>query len=171
MKINFYDLENGSHEFEFSTQRGEIDLENDIHFVNEIHVKSTLHKSDLNIVVKTIFETLGEFVCDRCLEPFTKKVKDEFVLYYTGDKDLAESDDEQVIRVLGTNKREIDLRSGVRESLLLTLPIKVLCRENCKGLSTETGKNLNEAIIRGAEVGTGIGNAIGAMLVEGGGFT
>jgi uncharacterized protein len=38
----------------------------------------------------------------------------------------------------------IDLQPLVREFALLEFPIKPLCREDCKGLCTECGQNLNE---------------------------
>ena len=38
----------------------------------------------------------------------------------------------------------IDLDELVMSDLLLTLPMKHLCREDCKGLCAQCGKNLNE---------------------------
>jgi uncharacterized protein len=38
----------------------------------------------------------------------------------------------------------IDLSDGFRESLLLELPAKVLCSEDCAGLCPHCGHNLNE---------------------------
>ena len=38
----------------------------------------------------------------------------------------------------------LDLDALSREDLLLDLPSKVLCREDCKGICPQCGKNLNE---------------------------
>ena len=38
---------------------------------------------------------------------------------------------------------DVDLTDEVRQGLLLALPPKPLCRENCKGLCARCGKNLN----------------------------
>jgi len=35
------------------------------------------------------------------------------------------------------------LEDAVREQVLLALPLKVICREDCKGLCPHCGKNLN----------------------------
>ncbi len=42
------------------------------------------------------------------------------------------------------NGKTIDLDPVVREQVLLALPVSVLCREDCKGLCTVCGQELNE---------------------------
>jgi uncharacterized protein len=38
----------------------------------------------------------------------------------------------------------IDLESIIREQIILTLPLKPLCSEDCRGLCTRCGVNLNQ---------------------------
>lgn len=38
----------------------------------------------------------------------------------------------------------LDLRGALREQILLNLPMRPLCRSDCRGLCIECGKNLNE---------------------------
>ena len=38
---------------------------------------------------------------------------------------------------------QIDLREAIRQNLVLALPIQPLCREDCKGLCPECGRDLN----------------------------
>ena len=38
---------------------------------------------------------------------------------------------------------EIDLDEIIRENMYLSLPIKLLCREECLGLCSNCGRNLN----------------------------
>lgn len=40
--------------------------------------------------------------------------------------------------------RKIDLNDYMREQVNLSLPYKVICAEDCKGLCSECGQNLNE---------------------------
>jgi uncharacterized protein len=40
----------------------------------------------------------------------------------------------------------IDLQEEVRQSLALALPLKPLCRTDCRGLCPHCGKNLNQAL-------------------------
>jgi uncharacterized protein len=37
----------------------------------------------------------------------------------------------------------IDISEDVRQELILNLPARVLCQENCKGLCVDCGVNLN----------------------------
>jgi uncharacterized protein len=41
--------------------------------------------------------------------------------------------------------KTIDLDPIVREQVLLALPVSVLCREDCKGLCSVCGQDLNES--------------------------
>lgn len=43
------------------------------------------------------------------------------------------------------NGKSIDMNPIVREQLLLALPVTVLCKEECKGLCTVCGNDLNES--------------------------
>ena len=40
---------------------------------------------------------------------------------------------------------ELDVRSWARDALALALPAQIVCREECRGLCTICGENLNEA--------------------------
>ncbi len=41
------------------------------------------------------------------------------------------------------NVEEIDLEEEIRQLITVNLPVKVLCKESCKGLCPQCGKNLN----------------------------
>jgi uncharacterized protein len=55
-----------------------------------------------------------------------------------------EADDPDVF-LYDPNARNLDLRSAVRETWLLTAPAFVQCRDDCKGLCATCGTNLNES--------------------------
>jgi len=88
-----------------------------------------------------------ELQCARCLEPVPKEIKREFELLYrplgadAGRDELSVTDAEAEI---GYYQGEgILLEDVLREQLLLALPLKATCREDCKGLCPQCGKNLN----------------------------
>lgn len=80
--------------------------------------------------------------CDRCLDPV--EVPLEFDIVRT--LDLNESEEERVEELdeqpylIGYN---LDVDQLVRDELILNLPMKVLCSENCKGICNRCGTNLN----------------------------
>jgi DUF177 domain-containing protein len=89
-----------------------------------------------------------ELQCARCLEPVKQEVKRDFELLYrplgtdAGRDELSVTDAEAEI---GYYQGEgLLLEDVLREQVLLALPLKVVCRENCRGLCPQCGKNLNQ---------------------------
>ncbi len=81
--------------------------------------------------------------CDRCLTPvkvpFSLSIEEELDMNQSHE-DRVEALDEQPY-VSGYN---LDVDQLVANELMVNLPMKVLCREDCKGLCRKCGKNLNE---------------------------
>ncbi len=80
-----------------------------------------------------------DLVCDRCLEPFVRDEELHFAHILVQKLDSGEEDEDYVLCEGG----ELDLDELVRTDVLLELPSKVLCSENCKGLCPQCGQNLN----------------------------
>jgi uncharacterized protein len=92
-------------------------------------------------------QTTIELKCSRCLEPFTMPVDQEFDLRYQphatnageGEREIEEDD----LTTAFYENDEIDLGQLMHEQFVLSLPMKPLCEEACKGLCPECGTNLN----------------------------
>ncbi len=78
-------------------------------------------------------------VCDRCATDVVKHLS--VPMQHTFVPELENEDDDGYIVV---PDMILDLDALAREDLLLDLPSKVLCREDCKGLCPQCGKNLND---------------------------
>lgn len=81
-------------------------------------------------------------LCDRCASPFDREVSfslDGVVL--VTEMANEENEDEWVFPLEGDSA---DLDDIVRTVFVLNLSSKLLCREDCKGLCSRCGKNLNE---------------------------
>ncbi len=80
--------------------------------------------------------------CGRCLEPVD--VPFELDIFQELDMDASEAD-----RVEELNEQPyvsgyyLDVDQLIGNELLLNLPMKVLCREDCKGICNRCGMNLN----------------------------
>lgn len=79
-----------------------------------------------------------EFKCDCCLDSFVKDIKFEMIEVFS--KNII--DDE--IWSFSSNDNIIDLKEALRANTCMNLPMKVLCSNNCKGLCSKCGQNLNE---------------------------
>ena len=85
--------------------------------------------------------------CGRCLEPLPVPVDGRFDLLYLPEAAGPESDEQELadedVDTAYYRDGIIDLAELVREQLYLALPMKPLCREDCRGLCSVCGTNLN----------------------------
>jgi len=91
-----------------------------------------------------------EVDCARCLERYAVTLGQELDLFYlpaaAGQPEAQEEEIELSDRdvVVGYYEGDrLDLGEVVREQVLLGLPLKPLCREDCQGLCPRCGKNRN----------------------------
>ena len=88
-----------------------------------------------------------ELECGRCLEPFRLPVDAPFDVRYLPASEASseperEVEEEDLETSYYTNDA-IDLNELLREQFYLALPMKPLCREECRGLCPQCGTNLN----------------------------
>jgi uncharacterized protein len=88
-----------------------------------------------------------ELTCARCLEPVLQDVSRKFDLLYrplgadAGREELSVTAAEAEVSYY--QGEGLLLEDALREQVLLALPLKVICRDDCKGLCPHCGKNLN----------------------------
>ncbi|RKX25955.1 MAG: hypothetical protein DRP45_04695 [Candidatus Zixiibacteriota bacterium] len=85
--------------------------------------------------------------CARCLAEFPMEVdsKTDFVISagMLAEKHKDVIDDEDYVLLRG-NDLCVDVSEPVRQAVVLSLPLKPLCSEECKGLCARCGTNLNK---------------------------
>lgn len=91
------------------------------------------------LTVDMSVKTKLNLCCSRCLATFIYPIDVDIEERFTMNKELIE--DEQIIFVEGES---IDITEIVENNIISTLPIKRLCKNNCRGLCHQCGKNLNE---------------------------
>jgi len=89
-----------------------------------------------------------EIRCDRCIAPVVFPLNAEFDVTYVPEEVLtteAEATElqEDDLTFATYEGDELDLDELAREQLLLALPLRHLCREDCKGLCLTCGEDLN----------------------------
>jgi uncharacterized protein len=85
--------------------------------------------------------------CGRCLEGFSTPVETDFdLLLVPGPWSLGPQEEELSAADLDLDfylGEVVDLEAILREQIILMLPLKPLCRDNCRGLCPRCGANLN----------------------------
>ncbi|MBN1894148.1 DUF177 domain-containing protein [bacterium] len=94
--------------------------------------------------VELTAEADGAFECDRCCAPFTRRIRGQVKTLYTREKSKSGLPDRSDIRFMAAGTNELDLSADLTDALVLALPSKRLCREDCAGLCPGCGANLNE---------------------------
>jgi uncharacterized protein len=107
-------------------------------------------KGDSRVEVQGFLSSKVQLVCDRCLGgyDFAVDVKFHLVLEVATEeswqiKDLeCSSTDLDIIQLV---EPEVDFGDILRQQLYLSLPDKRICSEDCKGLCSQCGGDLNKA--------------------------
>lgn len=79
-------------------------------------------------------------ICDRCADEITKEydINLHKILVQKMENDDDDFDDYIIVE-----NQSLDLDELIWEEISLFLPAKMLCKEDCKGLCQQCGKNLN----------------------------
>jgi len=145
------------------------DLKDDFRVVGTTEVAGTVRREKgTTVLLEVRVTSVMEVICGRCLEPFLVPVYADVKTRFeppadfarvtaetaaragarkaaadTGEDDVEAPVDEDVLGLAEYRDEKIDLGEVVREQLYLALPMKPLCREDCKGLCPVCGVNRN----------------------------
>ena len=97
-----------------------------------------VNSKDEILELKAHIKTNLELTCSRCLDTFIYPIDVDIEERFTKSKEL--QDDEELIFV---EDDTLDIIQIVENCIISTLPIKRLCKEDCKGLCSQCGTNKN----------------------------
>ena len=154
VEISIFGLYERSAIAELTGEIEEIDIRYDEYsFVEPVRVVCRLHRDgDILRIEGTVFARIAG-QCSRCLDPLVKETFGTFELvvkrlllgeHVPPDTDRAEEMDGEQIVYVERHVTSFDITGYVRDAVILSLPLKVLCREDCGGLCPICGRNLNE---------------------------
>jgi uncharacterized protein len=125
---------------------GNIGTETDDGYIN-VYVDADLELTNTGrcILVTGIVKGQTDSVCVRCLNNFKLnvecKINEHF--YQTeeiADKSIRPAKDEDYFLYKGT---KIDLTEALRQNILMAIPLKTICKPDCKGLCSSCGCDRN----------------------------
>jgi len=119
----------------------------DFRQIEPLEVRATAELVDGQIRISGALQTRLEMVCARCLESLLEEVSRDFDLYYRPMATIAK-EEEMHLRLADT---EIAFFQGdglfladvLAEQVNLAVPMKAICRSDCRGLCPHCGANLN----------------------------
>lgn len=99
----------------------------EITYAEPLGVSARIQRHDDDLLVAVEATSTRRMVCGRCLATFQQPYHGEFHL---------------AIEIQG--RVSVDLTEDIRQEILLSDPMTLLCRQECRGLCPRCGQNLNE---------------------------
>lgn len=95
--------------------------------------------------------TRGRFQCGGCLREYEEELRSWFALTYARELPSIEDDDSgeaveltaEDLGIILYHGDEIDLTEAVQEQVAMALPVRRRCQDDCKGLCSQCGVDLN----------------------------
>ncbi len=105
-----------------------------------------LSRSGENILVKGTVGFTLKLPCSRCSKEILTRKTEKIEVRYVPDTlfetefELTETD----VNTVFYQGNIVDLEQPVRDAIVLSIPMKFVCKADCKGLCPRCGKDLNE---------------------------
>ncbi|MDP4177418.1 MAG: DUF177 domain-containing protein [Bacillota bacterium] len=142
MTIDISDLlkkKSGEKKIDLIIEASDFKSDEFIKFNKPVHLSGILNLLGDIINFDGIIRTELELVCSRCNENFNQNIDIPIVEKFSNkEKDINVFDD-----IIYFNGDNIDITDVIQNNIIMTLPIKMLCMEDCKGLCQNCGTNLN----------------------------
>lgn len=148
VRIELENLEGGKGDFAHVYQPDELNpVDERIRLTEAANVHGQVRLSGNQVFVKGHVDTRAQVECDRCLQPVELPVSADFELDYITGSDYATSEaaelTEAEMSVSVFDGDAIDVDEIVKEQVVLAVPTRMLCREECKGICPECGIDKN----------------------------
>lgn len=148
MRIELENLEGGKGEFAHVYQPDDLNpVDERISLSGPATVSGKVRLAGNEVFVNGHVETRATVECDRCLQPVEAPVDTDFALEYITGSEYESSGaaelTEEEMSVAVFDGEAIDVDEIVKEQIVLAVPTRMLCREDCKGICPECGTDRN----------------------------
>jgi uncharacterized protein len=150
--VDLKDLVDQKVSLEGSFEPGDIDLSRDnVRQLAPLEWAATGERAGGEVRINGSLKTNVEMVCSRCLEPARHDITKSFDLYFRQRDELMFDEDQEIeltekdTQTAFFTGTQLAIGEILHEQLLLALPMKALCRVDCKGLCPTCGINLNSS--------------------------
>lgn len=142
MKINLINLLNGEQESLSVDYR--LDLSDLIYSTynpikDPVDVKGKLYSKADVLYLELTIDFMFYGLCDRCAEELKKNFSITVNKIIVEELQNIDNDDDYIV----VDNQMLDMDELVNEEVSLSLPSKILCNDDCKGLCPKCGTNLN----------------------------
>ena len=141
MVINFSDLlskKNRKKQISLTFELETFEFEGEeIRAIEKVDVEGVAISENDVIVINSSIKTKLKLNCSRCLDTFIYPIDIDIEERFTNDKELQNEE------TMFVDSDTLNITEIIENSIISTLPIKRLCKEDCKGLCSQCGANKN----------------------------
>jgi len=148
MFLDIHDLAPGGLAFDHPVSiRDRADTDDDRPLVRDGRLRGTAVPTERGVEFRGRLDARVHLACSRCLEPFEVALGEDVTLTLVADavefggKDARVGDEDATL--FYTEGGRADLDEIAREQVLLSLPLKPVCEDGCRGLCPACGTNRN----------------------------
>ena len=148
MRIELEKLGGGRGDFAHVYQPEDLNpVDERVNLIAPAAVNGKVRLSGNEVFVNGHIDTRAQVECDRCLKPVELPVNVDFTLEYISGSEYEASQTaaltEEEMSVSVFDGGAIDVDEIVKEQVLLAVPTRMLCREDCKGICPDCGIDRN----------------------------
>ncbi|MBI3189459.1 MAG: DUF177 domain-containing protein [Ignavibacteriales bacterium] len=142
LRIRISQLSEGIHNYQLISHPTELELAEN--FQETIAVDASLEKTKRQLYLRVLVSTKAKFQCDRCADEFDFPIQTSYNICYTYDEKDSESFPDDELRTIHIGTPYLELIDDVRDCIMLAVPMKLICKEECKGLCPHCCVNMND---------------------------
>jgi len=148
MRIEMENLEGGKGDFAHVYNPEELNpVDERVKLTAPATVNGKIRLAGNEVFVNGHVDTRAQVECDRCLKPIELPVNADFELEYINGSEYESSGvaelTEAEMSVSVFDGEALDVDEIVKEQILLAVPTRMLCREDCKGICPQCGVDRN----------------------------
>ena len=149
MRIEVENLTAAATPFEHTYGAAEVDLDEEAaSVVSDVNVRGGATRKGEQVRLRGEIQTEVELLCDRCAAAEHRALAVEFdTSFIPQEVEAVKAENVELqaedLVLSAYEGGAVDLDDLVREQILLALPSRHLCREDCKGLCEKCGADLN----------------------------
>ncbi len=134
--------------FEADIDENNVTLDEDLTVIGPVVGHVRMRRTNQGLLVDGWVDLNLELTCDRCLKTFEQAMHVPFeeLFYPTVDVvtggPVAPIEEEDAFPI--DDHHMVDLTEAIRQRILIALPMRRICKEDCKGLCPQCGTDLNQ---------------------------
>ena len=110
------------------------------HLHKDIYFNGAIFKVEENVILNGTIKYTFDDECARCLTTFDNAVTTTFEAVLLRQVDENDESDEIKLKITDGC---VDLEETIKQMIYLSMPMKSLCKKDCKGICLNCGVNLN----------------------------